>query len=124
MPDKRGDALGVTAEPAVAARQRLAVEQQPVHRDVHVPELARHPGRALDDPAALDHAAAEAGPDDRRDRRALARDGAEVAVVGVQGGGVAVVVVDDRQPELVLERGTHVEAVPLRVGEVGARRAS
>ena len=41
-------------------------------------------------------AAAEPGADDRGDRRAPAGVGAEVRVVGVEGGGVGVVVVDDR----------------------------
>ena len=45
--------------------------------------------------------------------------GAEVHVVGVERGGVAVVVVDDGQPEPRLERPADVEAPPL-----GVRRSS
>ena len=104
--------------------------EQSVHRHVHVTELAGHPGRPLHDPAALDHAAAEAGADDRRDRRPLAGDRAEVHVVGVQRGGVAVVVVDHREAELALERLAHVEPAPalcevgrtLRADHPGGRR--
>ena len=48
---------------------------------------------------------------------------AEVAVVGVERGGVGVVVVDDRQADLVLERAADVEPVPVDVPEVrGAAR--
>ena len=47
----------------------------------------------------LDHAAAETGADDRRHRRPARGVVAEVGVVGVQRGGVAVVVVDDGQAE-------------------------
>ena len=39
-------------------------------------------------------------------------------VVGVEGGGVAVVVVHDRQAEPVGERAAEVEAPPFRLGEV------
>ena len=64
--------LSTSPEAAVARGHRLAVVEQAVQRDVHVAELAGHPGRALDDLAGLDHAAAEAGADDRGDRRAAA----------------------------------------------------
>ena len=40
--------------------------------------------------------------------------------MGVQRGGIGVVVVDDRQTELVLECGTEVVALPLAMPEVGA----
>ena len=41
--------------------------------------------------------------------------------MGIQRGGIAVVVVDDGNAEAVLQRGAEVEPVPLRLGEV--RRA-
>ena len=52
---------------------------------------------------------------DERPQRTLA----EVRVVGVQRGSVAVVGVDDRDTEPGLERAAHVEAPPLRQREVG-----
>ena len=92
-----------------------------MHRDLHVAELAGHPGRALHDPAALHHAAAEPGADDRGHRGAPLRLRAEVQVVRVQRGRVGVVGVDHRQPELGRERAADVEAAPLGLVEV--RRA-
>ena len=85
------------------------------------PSSPANPGRALHDPAALDDAAAEAGADDRGDRRAPRGVRAEAGVVGVERRGVAVVVVDDGQPEPRLQGAAEIEAAPARVGEV--RRA-
>jgi hypothetical protein len=68
---QRRDALEVAAESAVAPRDRLVRLEQAVHRDVHVPELARHPRGATHDRAAFDDAAAQARPDDRGDGRSL-----------------------------------------------------
>jgi hypothetical protein len=81
-------------------------------------QLAGHPGRAAHDLAAFHHAAAQAGPDDERHRGALGGVGAEVRVMGVQGGRVRVVVVDHRQPDPGLHRAADVEPAPVRVGEV------
>ena len=107
--------------------------EEAVHRDVHVAELAGEPRRALDDLPRLDDAAAEPGADDRGDRRALRRQRPEELVVRVERGRVAVVVVDDGEPQALLEGAAEVEAAPARVGEVrgparrddavGARRA-
>ena len=86
---------------------------------------ARRPSRPRPRrPAGLDHAAAEPGADDRRDRRALRRaSGPKWRVVGVQRGRVAVVVVDDRQSEARLDRGADVEAPPLGSEKLVAPRA-
>ncbi|GAA3451324.1 hypothetical protein GCM10018962_31570 [Dactylosporangium matsuzakiense] len=116
-----GDALHVAQEAAAAGREGLALFEQAVHGDVDVAELAGHPGGALDDAALLDDAAAQAGADDRGDRRLGVGGRAEVHVVGVEGGRVAVVVVDDGQAQASLQGAPEVEAPPGRLGEV--RRA-
>ena len=67
----------------------------------------------------LDHTAAEPGADDRGDRGPTRRLGTEVLVVGVEGSRVAVVVVDDRQPEPGLQCPANVEAPPFGGAEVG-----
>ena len=90
------------------------------------PSSPAMPGGALDDAARLDDAAAQPGAHDRRDRRVARRLRAEAGVVRVEGGRVAVVVVDDGQPQPRLEGAAEVEAAPARVGEVGralARRS-
>ena len=97
MPVSEATLSASPLEPAVALRDGLALGQQPLHRDVDVAELAGHAGRALHDPARLDDAAAEPGAHDRGDRRVPRGVGAEAGVVGVEGGRVAVVVVDDGQ---------------------------
>ncbi|GFJ88393.1 hypothetical protein Prum_020350 [Phytohabitans rumicis] len=117
---QRGHALHVAGEPAVALRRRLPLGEQAVHRDVHVPELAPAAGRALDDPPGLDDAAAEAGAHDRGHRGAQLRVRPEMDNVRIKGGGVAVVVVDHRQPDPVLQRAADVEAVPGGQPEVRA----
>src|SRR5260221_10696709 len=71
----------------------------------------------------LDDAAAEAGADDRGDRGVPRGLRAEADVMRVEGGGVAVVVVDDGQPQLRLEGAAEVEPAPALVREVrGAHR--
>jgi hypothetical protein len=50
------------------------------------------------------------------------RIGSEVDVVGIQGSGIAVVVVDHRKADARLQRAPHVEAPPRPLGEV--RRAT
>jgi hypothetical protein len=67
-------------------------------------ELAGHAGRALDDGARLDDPAAQAGADDHRYRRVRAGDHAIVRDMGVEGGGVAVVVIDDGELQPFLQR--------------------
>jgi len=84
-----------------------------------VAEFAGHPRRALDDVPVLDHAAAEASADDGGNRAAAGSFRAVPHVVSVKGGGVAVVVVDDRDAEAPLERAPDVEPVPAGVAEVG-----
>ena len=116
---QRRDALQVGDEPAVAPRHRLTRHQQAVHRDVDMAELTGHPGRATDHSTGLDHPAAEPGADDRRDRRTSRRLVAEVPLVGVQGRGVAVVVVDHREVQSFLDGVADVEAPPLGGGKVG-----
>jgi hypothetical protein len=115
---QRGHALGVAGQPAVAGRDRLAGLEQPVHRDPDVPEFPRHPGRPAYHLTALDHAPAEPGAHDHRDRRALLGVGPEVHVVGVERGRVGVVVVGDRKPDAKFQRAADVEPAPLRVAEV------
>ena len=100
-------------------RHRLTLAQQAEHRDVHVPELTRHAGRAAHDCTRFDHAATQTGADDRRDRRSLQRFLPVVRVVGVERRGVAVVAVHDWDAEPSLERGAHVESPPLGQREVG-----
>src|SRR3974377_170534 len=80
------------------------------------PAPPRHACRPLDDVALLDDAPSEAGADDRRDRAPLGGEGAEEPVVRVEGGGVAVVVVDDGQGEPLLEGAPEVVAPPPGVG--------
>ena len=118
IPDQRGEALAVGGKPQLQLRDRLARLEQAVRRDLDVAQLAGHPGRAAHHPAGLDHAAAQAGADDQRHRRAPVRVRAEVRVVGVQRRGVGVVVVDHRQADPGLDRAADVEAAPAGVGEV------
>ena len=82
-------------------------------------ELAGHARGPTHDLAVLDDAAAEPGTDDRRHGRAVRGVGAEEVLVGVQRGGVAVVVVEHRQAEAGLGRGADVVAAPRRLLEVG-----
>ncbi len=117
-PGQRRDALHVAGVAAVAGRHRLVIGQQAVREDLDVPELAGHAGRAADDLARLDHPAAEPGADDGRHRGMHRRIRSEVDLVRIQGGGVAVVVVDDRQPDARLQRAPHVEAPPGGLREV------
>ena len=106
--------------PQLQAGTGWPAAEQPVHRDPHVPELPRHPGGPVHHLARLDHAAAEPGADDRGDRGPPRRLlGPEVHVVGVQRGGVGVVVVHDGNPDPGLQRAADVEAAPGRVAEVG-----
>ena len=74
-----------------AGTHRLPFGEEPFHRDGNVPELAGHPRDAGDDPAGFDDASPQPGAHDRGDRRVEGRVGTEVAVVRVEGGGVAVV---------------------------------
>ncbi len=99
-------------KPQLHAGIGLVVGEQPVHRDVDVPELAGHTGCTTNHVARFDDAPTEAGADDRRNGRATVSLGAEQLVVGVQRGGVAVVVVDDRQPEIAFDRHPEVETPP------------
>ena len=115
---QRRDALAVGEQAAVARRDRLARRQQPVHRDLDVPELTGHPGGAAHHPPAFDHAAAEPGSHDQRHRGASGGFRPEVNVVRVQRRGVRVVVVDDRQAEPGLQGAADVEPAPGRIGEV------
>ena len=64
-PGERGHALRVAPLAAVTAGRRLTRVQQAVQRDRDMAEFAGHPGRALDHPAGLDQAAAQAGAHDR-----------------------------------------------------------
>ncbi len=82
-------------------------------------ELTGHPRGAAHDLAALDNPAAEPGADDRRDRRTVLSVDPEEVFVGVQRGGVAIVVVDDRQSETGLGGRADVIAVPYGLLEVG-----
>ena len=118
-PGQRRDALHVAGIPAVAGRHRLVVGQEAVGEDLDVAELAGLARRPADDGAGLDHPAAEPGADDGRHAGSQRRIGSEVDVVGIQGGGVAVVVVDDRQADARLQRAPHVVAPPGRLREVG-----
>ena len=120
-PRQRGDALYISKESAIAYRYRLAVAEKAFHRYVDVPELTGHARRSPNDVSFFDHAAAEAGPDDGRYRRAQGRLSPEEHVVGIKSRRIAVIVVDDRNTETRLERRADIEAVPGRLGEV--RRA-
>ena len=95
-PGQRREALDVARVAAVAGRHRLVVGQDALGEDLDVPQLAGHARRPSNDLARLDHAAAEPGADDGRDRGMHRRIGPEVDVVGIQCRGIAVVVVDDR----------------------------
>ena len=75
-------------------------------------ELPRHPRGPADDMPGLDHPSPQSCADDRRDRRMRRPILAEMGVMGVEGGRVAVVVVDDRNAQTTLERAADVEAVP------------
>ena len=97
--------------------------EQAVHRDVHVAELAGEAG------GALDHLPFSITPPPRpvpmiaEIEARCGASGAEELVVRVERRGVAVVVVDDGQPQALLERAAEVEVAPARVGEVrGAAR--
>ncbi len=120
-PGQRGDALRVTDEAAVADRQRLVLGEQPVHRDLHVPELAGHPGRALHDPAA-------SPPRRRRGRCRRSRPPRTAARPPRRSAGGARTARPRwrrwcRRPaaRAGLQRAADVEAAPLRLVEV--RRA-
>ena len=119
---QRGKALDVADEAAVAPRNRLTFAEQPLHRDVHVAQFAGHSGRATDNLTGFDHAAAETSAHDRRDRRAPQGELAEVCVMGVERGSVAVVAVHHGKAEPGFECRAHIEAPPLGQGEV--RRAA
>ena len=71
--------------------------------------------------AVLDHATAQPGPDDRRHRRGRHRALAEMDVVGVDGGGIAVFEHDGEQDEWFGARpATEVlcQGMPTRVVEI------
>ena len=90
-----------------------------MHRNVHVPQLARHSTRTVNNRTGFDHATTEAGTDDRRDGRAMDGIGTEMPCVRVQRRGIAVVVVDDREMKVLLDRAAEVEAPPLAIRKVG-----
>ena len=98
-PAQRRDRLEIGGEPTVAAWHGLVGLEQAVHRELDVTELSSHSGGATNDDAVLHDAAAEPGSDDRRHGGAVHCVDTEEMLVGVQGGGVAIVVVDHRHPE-------------------------
>ena len=81
-------------------------------------ELARHAARAAHDVTGFDDATAKPRTHDRGDRGAAEGIGAELSLVGVERGGVAVVVVDHRYPHVLFDGAAEVEPAPLRFGEV------
>ena len=118
-PGQRGNALGVTRQAAVARRDRLPGTEQPVHRDPDVPELAGHSGRSLHHLPALDHAAAEAGADDRGHRGAPVRlSGPKNTWWAYSAAALASLLYSTGMPEPALQRAADVEAAPVRVAEV------
>jgi hypothetical protein len=115
---ERGDALRVPVEAAVAVGNRLAFLEQSLHGDVDVAQLPGHARGALHDVAALDDPAAQAGAHDHGDRRVARGVRAEEDVVGVEGGRVPIIVIDDRDTQPGLDGAAEVEPVPAAVGEV------
>ena len=84
----------------------------PLRRDQHVAALAAESGAAGDDPAIDDHAAAQAGADDRGDRcRGRPAEDVEVAP---QRARVAVIEITDRALQADRQVARQVEPGPLR----------
>ena len=117
-PSERGDALGVAGQATVADRGGLPLCEQPLHGKDDVAELSGHPCGATDHPPLVHDPATEPGADDRGDRGTPVRLGAEMHMMRIERRGVAVVVVDDGQPDPVGQGTPEVEAAPSRLREV------
>ena len=92
MPDSDATLSASPLKPQLQRGSGWSSEQQAVHRNVHMPQLTGHASCALLDDPRPDSITPPPRPvptiaatDER-----LARNGAEVAVVGVERGGVAV----------------------------------
>ena len=101
---------------AIAVWRQAGDLADPLIGDQHVPQLAAKPLASFDDRPVDDHAAAEAGADDRRDggRPVPAKN----RKVPPERAGIAVVQVRDGLEELALERGADIETGPVRVDEI------
>ena len=93
---QRRNAFQIAVKTTVAFRDRLIVLQQIFQRNSNMTQLTCHAGRAANHATVVDNAAAEAGTDDCRHRRVPHRIFAEEALMGVESGGIGVVVVDHR----------------------------
>src|SRR6185437_14275215 len=115
---ERTERFEVAGAAAVTFRPQAADSGDALVGDEHMAQLPTITSSTRDDIAIGDDAAAEAGTDNRSDRRGSITC-AEDREVAPEGSGIAVVEIDHRLAELVRKTLPDIKSSPVRMNKIG-----